>query len=103
MTRTIIRTEARRDILAAHTYYRANGGATVARDFAQAVELAVSQILRHPGKGSPFWQQRLAMPGLRKWKIAKFPYLAFYLDLPSGPEVIRVFHMSQNIPAALRD
>jgi len=103
VTRTILRSEARRDIASALDHYRATAGAQVAGEFAEAVETTVAQILRHPAKGSAFWQHRLAMPGLRKWKIGKFPYLAFYLDLASGPEVIRVFHMAQDIPASFRE
>ena len=97
-----LRRAARSDVTAIFEYYLANGGADIALKFSLAVETTVARILTRPSIGSPY-PGLIGLPGLRKFPIKGFPHLAFYLQTPTGPEVVRVAHMSRDIPSTLQE
>lgn len=95
-------TQARLDIEAAQDYYALHAPHMVA-SFVDALERAVAHIQRSPGTGSPRYASELDLPGLRFWTLNRFPYALFYLEQVDHLLVIRLVHMSRDIPASLRD
>ena len=71
-------------------------------DFVDALEIAVAHVQRAPGTGSPRYAHELDLPGLRFWSLRKFPYSLFYFEHEDHLFVIRLVHMSRDIPASLR-
>lgn len=70
--------------------------------FVDALEKAVEHIQRSPGTGSPRYAAELAIPGLRFWTLTKFPFSLFYIEQDDHLWVIRLVHMSRDIPASLQ-
>lgn len=67
--------------------------------FLAALQTAVAHIERHPGGGSPRYAHELNVPNLRFWPIKRFPYLLLYIEHDDFVDLIRVVHMSRDIPA----
>ena len=93
--------QARLDIEAALDYYALEAPHMVT-SFVDALERAVVHIQRSPGTGSPRDAIELDFPGLRFWTLNKFPYGLFYLEQVDHLLVIRLVHMSRDIPASLQ-
>ena len=74
----------------------------VAGDFLDALEKAVTHIQRGPGTGSPRHAHELDIPGLRFWLLRKFPYAVFYLERDDHLLMLRLVHMSRDIPASFQ-
>ena len=89
------------DIQAALEFYIAEAP-HVAEEFVSALEKAVAQIQRQPGIGSPRYAHELGIPMLRHWSLGRFPYLVFYIEHDDHLDLIRVVHMSRDVPATLR-
>lgn len=70
--------------------------------FIDALEKAIARIERSPGIGSPRYAHELDIPRLRFWPLAKFPYAVFYIEHADHLDVIRVVHMSRDIPGSLQ-
>jgi hypothetical protein len=51
----------------------------------------------------PFWGERLRIAGLRSRRVARFPYLIFYVEQEDHIEVRRVLHAKRDIPAWLEE
>jgi len=90
------------DILSALEFYMTEAP-HVATGFIAALEKAVGQIERQPGVGSPRYAHELDIPGLRHWGLSRFPYALFYLEHEDRLDVIRLVHMSRDIPASLQE
>lgn len=73
----------------------------MASRFLDSLEKAVAHVQRSPGTGSPRYAIELDMPGLRFWSLNKFPYALFYLEQDDQLLVLRLVHMSRDIPATL--
>jgi toxin ParE1/3/4 len=43
------------------------------------------------------------MPGLRAWRLSRYPYLVLYVEREEDIEVWRVLHGEREIPAWLRE
>lgn len=94
---------AERDIADATDNYRGEGGTALAEQWAQSLGAALRHVGAHSASGSPRYADVLAMPGLRFWRVRRFPYLIFYVDRASQVDVWRVLHAHRDIPAWLRD
>lgn len=94
-------TDAQADVVAAVDWYTAEAP-HVAAGFIDALEKAVARIERNPGAGSPRYAHELDIPRLRFWQLAKFPYALFYVEHADHLDVIRVVHMSRDIPGTLQ-
>ena len=94
--------QARADIEDALDYYLLEAP-HMANAFIDALEKAVAHIQRSPGTGSPRYAQDLGLSGLRFWGLNKFPYSLFYIEQADHLWVIRLVHMSRDIPASLQD
>ena len=89
------------DVLAALDWY-ALEAPHMAGPFVNALEKAVSRIERNPGVGSPRYAHALDIPHLRFWPLTKFPYAVFYIGHETHLDVIRMVHMSRDIPVTLQ-
>ena len=92
---------ARSDIQVALDFY-VQEAPHVAYAFIDALEKAVAQIERQPALGSPRYALELGIPKLRHWRLSRFPYAIFYLEQSAQVSVIRLVHLSRDIPASLQ-
>ena len=97
------RESASRDVEDAVDYYLNEAGEQIALSFIEALEHAYHQITNHPASGSPRYAHELNLPGLRSWPLQRYPYLIFYVELPSHIDIWRVLHGQRDIPAWLHD
>jgi toxin ParE1/3/4 len=95
------RESALADVEAAAEWYAQQGGAELVDDFVTALEAAYSHIAREAGTGSPRWAHLLKLPGLRSWRLGRFPWLVFYVEVEDRIEVWRVLHGARDIPSSL--
>ena len=94
--------QARADIEDALDYYQLQAP-HLPSSFLDSLEKAVTHIQRAPGTGSPRYAQELGLSGLRFWGLKKFPFSLFYVEQPDHLWVIRLIHMSRDVPASLQD
>ena len=57
---------------------------------ANATNAALDQIELDPGIGSPTLGKLLGIPGLRTWRVAKFPLLWCYFESGDHLDVVRL-------------
>ena len=101
MKPAILRPQALRDQKGEVRYYRKEGGASVAVKAVKATNSALDQIELDPGIGSPVLAKRLGIPGLRIWKVAKFPLLWCYFERGDHLDVVRLLGERQDIATIL--
>ena len=105
--RFLVRPRARTQITAAIQYYAVTMQApTAARGFVDELQRAYELIKRNPDAGSPRLEAELGMPGLRSWKLPRYPYLIVYFRHPDAVDVVDVVdvpHTRTNYVAALID
>lgn len=70
--------------------------------FIDALEKATAHIQRSPGTGSPRYAVELNIPGLQFWTLNKFPFSLFYMEQEDHLWVVRLVHMSRDIPPSLQ-
>lgn len=97
------REAASRDVDQAIDHYLAEGTASAALDFIDALEKAYTHISRQPASGSPRYAHELNLPGLRSWPLTRFPYLVFYFDRDDCVDVWRVLQAQRDIPAWINE
>jgi toxin ParE1/3/4 len=95
------RDAAERDVGQAVDYYTDEAGEDIAHGFFEAVREAYRAISARPGIGSPRYADLLGVAGLRNRKLARFPYLVFYVEREDHIDVWRVLHAQRDIPATL--
>lgn len=103
MKPAVLRPQALRDQQGEVRYYRKEGGTRVAVKLAKVTNAALDQIELDPGIGSPTLGKLLGIPGLRAWRVAKFPLLWCYFDRGDQLDVVRLLGERQNIAAILDD
>ena len=96
-----LRPQALRDQQGEIRYYRKEGGSRVA--VAKATTAALDQIELDPGIGSPTLGKLLGIPGLRTWRVAKFPLLWCYFERGDHLDVVRLLGERQDLAAILGD
>jgi len=97
----VLRLQALRDQQGEVRYYRKEGGSRVAVKLANASNAALDQIELDPAIGSPTLGKLLGIPGLRTWRVAKFPLLWCYLERRDLLDVVRLLGERQDIAAFL--
>ena len=68
-----------------------------------ATNAALDQIELDSGIGSPTLGKRLGIPGLRTWRVSKFPLLWCYFERGDHLDVVRLLGERQDIAAILGD
>jgi len=99
----IPRKQADADIQQAFDHYLTEAGSEIALSFADALEVAIAHISRHPAAGSPRYAHELSVPGLRHWSVKGFPYLIFYVEQTQHIDVWRLLQSQRDIPAWMND
>jgi toxin ParE1/3/4 len=97
----ILRPQAQRDRQNEVRYYRKEAGSKVAVRLVNATNAALDQIEVEPGVGSPVLGKVLHIPGLRTWRVTKFPLLWFYFERGDHLDVVRLLGERQDIAAIL--
>ncbi len=93
------REAATRDVEDAADGYALKAGETVALGFIEALAEAYNHIALYPATGSPRHAEELGLPGLRSWRLKRYPYLVFYVERDDHVDVWRVLHGERDIPA----
>jgi len=96
-----LRPQALRDQQLEVRYYRQEAGARVAVRLVKATNAALDQIELDPGIGSPMLGEALGVPGLRTWRVAKFPLLWCYIERRDNLDVVRLLGERQDVAAIL--
>jgi toxin ParE1/3/4 len=97
----VLRPQSLRDQQGEVRYYRKEGGTRMAAKVAKATDDALDQIELEPGMGSPTLGKRLGIPGLRTWRVVKFPLLWCYFEREDNLDVVRLLGERQDIAAIL--
>ena len=96
------RLRARQDVDQAIAHYLEADAAAAAIGFIDALESAYAHIGRYPATGSPRHGHELNLPGLRMWRLNRYPHLVFYMEHADHIDVWRVLHGQRDIPASLQ-
>jgi toxin ParE1/3/4 len=99
----VLRPQALRDQQGEVRYYRNEGGTRLAVRAVKATNEATDQIELEPGMGSPRLGKLLSIPGLRTWRVAKFPLVWCYFERGDHLDVVRLLGERQDIAAILGD
>jgi len=99
----IRRERADRDVEDAVEYYWAEAGDAAALGFLDTLERAFQHIARNAAAGSPWYAHELNLPGLRAWRLRRYPYLVLYVERDDRIDVWRVLHGARDIPAWMRE
>ena len=96
------RARALEDVDEALEFYLAEADPRAALRFIDAVNQAYRHIGRLPKSGSPRYALELGVPGLRTWRLRRYPFVVVYFEVERAVEVWRVLHAERDIPADLR-
>ena len=101
MKPAVLRPQALRDQQGEVRYYRKEGGARLAVKVAKATNETLDQVELEPGMGSPRLGKLLGIPGLRTWRVGKFPLLWCYFEREDNLDVVRLLGERQDLIAIL--
>ncbi len=101
MKPALLRPQASRDQRGEARCYRNEAGTRVAVRLIKATNASLDQIELEPGLGSPVLGKRLGIPGLRTWRVAKFPLLWCCFERGDHLDVVRLLGQRQDIAAIL--
>ena len=101
MKPAVLRPQALRDQQGEVRYYRKEGGTRLALKVAKAMNEALDQVELEPGMGSPRLGKVLGIPGLRTWRVGKYPLLWCYFERGDHLDVVRLLGERQDIIAIL--
>jgi toxin ParE1/3/4 len=94
---------ANRDVDEAIDHYLREATADVALGFVDELEKAYAHIARQPASGSPRYAHQLGLADLRFWRLGRYPYLVFYVELGEHIDVWRVLHEQRDIPGWMNE
>ena len=97
------REHAEQDVDEAIDYYLSANAPEPALGFIDALEQAHRQIGAHPDAGASRYAGELNLPGLRFWRLKKYPHLVFYVERSNHIDVWRVLQGVRDIPASMQD
>ena len=103
MRPAVLRLQALRDQQGEVRYYRREGGTRSAVKVAKATSDALDKVELEAGMGSPTLGKLLGIPGLRTWRVAKFPLLWCCFERTDHLDVVRLLGERQDIAAILGD
>jgi len=94
--------QAEEDIFDAALYY-ANLSADLFNHFYRELAAAQSHIANFPSSGLSRYAHELKIPNLRYWPLNRFPYALFYLEQDTHCRIVRLTHLSRDIPVSLKE
>jgi toxin ParE1/3/4 len=97
----VLRPQALRDQQSEVRYYRQQAGSRVAVRLVKATNAALDRIELDPGIGSPLLGKALDVPGLRTWRVARFPMLWCHFERHDHLDVVRLLGERQDVAAIL--
>jgi toxin ParE1/3/4 len=97
----IPRSAANRDVDEAIEYYLSEHADSAALGFVDALDQAYKHIALNAGTGSQRYSHALNIPGLRFWRLTRYPYLVFYIELDDHIDIWRVLHGQRDVPSWL--
>ncbi|MER2509980.1 type II toxin-antitoxin system RelE/ParE family toxin [Amaricoccus sp.] len=95
-----VRPAARDDIQAVAAHYLADSGPGIALAFTDQLQRALVRIAVGAEPGSAWLAQALDLPGLRAWRVARFPHLVLAIERPDHFDLLRVLHAKRDLPNA---
>jgi toxin ParE1/3/4 len=95
----LLRPQALRDQQSEVRYYRQQAQTRVAVRPVKATNAALDPIEFDPGIGSPVPGKALEVPGLRTWRVARFPMLWCYFERNDHVDVVRLLGGRQDVAA----
>lgn len=99
--RIFITPKASRDLENISNYLAQNNPDTALRFF-DATRQTIAKLAQMPYLGSLYRLDNSQLEGLRKWKVKGFDkYLIFYLIENEKLKIIRILHVSRDIPTML--
>lgn len=99
----VLRARAEQDVADAVDHYLAEQAFTAARGLVGELQRALRLIARQPAIGSTRFAHELGLPGLRGWRLNRFPYTVFYVERPDRIDVWRLLHERRDLPAWLAE
>ena len=90
MKPAVLRPQALRDQQGEVRHYRKEGGTRLAVKVAKATDEALDRVELEPGMGLPTLGKLLGVPGLRTWRVTKFPLLWCYFERGDILDVVRL-------------
>lgn len=101
MKPTRLRPLAEDDLVEQTAFYRVEAGEEVAERFFDTAIDSLRTIEQMPGAGSLRLGELCDIPGLRTFRIPRFPYGWFYLERDDHVDVVRLLSYARDIPALL--
>ena len=96
-----LRPLAEQDLVDAARHYSQAGGVKLGERFFDAALAALLPIERMPGLGSPRLGELCEIPGLRSWRVKRFPVQWFYFETPDRLDMVRLLGDREDIVAIL--
>jgi toxin ParE1/3/4 len=102
--KSVIKPQARQDILNQFIYLAGQGVPNVADRFIDAVDETIAQLSRKPRLGSSKKLKNPRLQGLRKWPVKGFDFIwIYYLLTVDTLRVIRVLHGKRDVERILNN
>ena len=101
MTPAQLRPLAETDLVERTRYYRSEAGHDVAARFFDTAVHTLQTIESLPGIGSLRLGELCDVPGLRSFRIARFPCGWFYFERADHIDVVRLLSYTQDLPSLL--
>ena len=99
MSRAVsLRPAAQADIRAVVAHYRADSGLGIALNFTDQLQRLLVAMLVGTEPGARWPGEAIDLPGLRAWRVPRFPHLVLALERPDRFDVIRVLHGKRDLP-----
>jgi len=101
LKRARLRPLAEEDLVAAAHHYAQEGGVALGERVFDAALAALKPIQRMPAIGSPRLGLLCDIPGLRSWRIKRFPMQWLYFEAEDHLDVVRLLGDRQDIAVIL--
>lgn len=95
-----LRPAARADIRAVVAHYAADSGPGIALAFTDQLQRVLVEIGLGVDPGSGRLGRALDLPGLRAWRVPRFPHVVLALERPAHFDLVRLVHAKRDLPAA---
>ncbi len=94
-----LRPAAGEDIRAVVGHYRDDSGVGIALAFTDQLQRAIVRIALGEEQGSGWLGQAIDVPGLRVWRVPRFPFVLLAFERPDHFDLLRVLHAKRDLPA----